>query len=213
MAINKVVLQNADGTADTLIDLTGDTVSPEVLAKGVTAHGADGEVIVGEGEGHVSVNLDENGDIFVSGKGGLINNNNNTEEYHKIWEYIRETTDDPVTSLEEEINLKDYKEFIIYTSCGGEAVGRIGLSIILPLYGNGYRSASGIRDFNMGAWSSQWFQVKILEILPSGKYIAIDNSKAVPLYWQGSSTYIDGGVKFSAPENTTAKFEIRIYAK
>jgi hypothetical protein len=42
MAINKVVY---DG--DTLVDLTSDTVTPETLAKGYTAHGADGEAIVG----------------------------------------------------------------------------------------------------------------------------------------------------------------------
>lgn len=45
MAINKVVY---DG--NTLVDLTGDTVIPEVLSKGYTAHGADGEPIVGLGE-------------------------------------------------------------------------------------------------------------------------------------------------------------------
>ena len=42
MAVNKV----AFGT-NTLIDLTGDSVTPETLAEGVTAHGADGNVIVG----------------------------------------------------------------------------------------------------------------------------------------------------------------------
>lgn len=42
MAINKVVYGG-----DTLVDLTSDTVTPETLAKGYTAHGADGEPIVG----------------------------------------------------------------------------------------------------------------------------------------------------------------------
>lgn len=42
MANSKIVF---GGTV--LIDLTADTVEPEVLLKGVTAHGADGEPIVG----------------------------------------------------------------------------------------------------------------------------------------------------------------------
>lgn len=44
MGVNKVVY---DG--DTLIDLTGDTVTSESLAEGVTAHAANGERIVGTG--------------------------------------------------------------------------------------------------------------------------------------------------------------------
>ncbi|MFR8011274.1 MAG: phage baseplate protein [Clostridia bacterium] len=42
MAINKIVY---DG--DTLIDLTGDTVTPETLAEGATAHNKSGEQIIG----------------------------------------------------------------------------------------------------------------------------------------------------------------------
>lgn len=42
MAVNKVVY---DGS--TLIDLTEDTVTPETLAEGVTAHAASGETIIG----------------------------------------------------------------------------------------------------------------------------------------------------------------------
>lgn len=46
MAVNKVVYNTENG-AETLIDLTGDTVTPETLAVGATAHNASGEVIVG----------------------------------------------------------------------------------------------------------------------------------------------------------------------
>lgn len=42
MAVNKVVLNG-----ETLIDLTGDTVTPDKLLKGVVAHNAKGEIIVG----------------------------------------------------------------------------------------------------------------------------------------------------------------------
>lgn len=42
MAVNKVIYGG-----DTLVDLTGDTVTAETLADGVTAHNAKGETIVG----------------------------------------------------------------------------------------------------------------------------------------------------------------------
>lgn len=42
MAVNKVVYDN-----NTLIDLTNDTVTPQTLASGTTAHAADGTVITG----------------------------------------------------------------------------------------------------------------------------------------------------------------------
>lgn len=42
MAVNKVIY-----AGDTLIDLTGDSVTPETLAQGVTAHDASGKLIVG----------------------------------------------------------------------------------------------------------------------------------------------------------------------
>ena len=47
MGVSKVVVNNADGTRNVLVDLTGDTVTASSLAAGVTAHGADGELIVG----------------------------------------------------------------------------------------------------------------------------------------------------------------------
>ena len=44
MAVSKVELANGE----VLIDLTNDSVTAETLAEGVTAHGADGEPIVGK---------------------------------------------------------------------------------------------------------------------------------------------------------------------
>lgn len=46
MGVNKIVLNKSDG-AETLIDLTEDTVTPETLEEGITAHNAAGERIVG----------------------------------------------------------------------------------------------------------------------------------------------------------------------
>ena len=47
MGISKVEINNADGTKNVLVDLTGDTVTVDTLAEGVTAHGADGELVTG----------------------------------------------------------------------------------------------------------------------------------------------------------------------
>ncbi len=46
MAVNKVVMNTENGE-ETLIDLTSDTVTPETLAEGETAHNAAGEEITG----------------------------------------------------------------------------------------------------------------------------------------------------------------------
>lgn len=47
MAINRIDLRTDDGF-ETLINLTGDTVTKESLVQGMTAHGANGEILVGE---------------------------------------------------------------------------------------------------------------------------------------------------------------------
>ena len=74
MANNKVVL--SDGT--TLIDLTRDTVTAASLYAGKTAHGNNGEPIVGEAVGYEhdtgSVAFDLESDVFASPlKGDLTN--------------------------------------------------------------------------------------------------------------------------------------------
>lgn len=47
MGVSKVEINNSDGTKNVLVDLTGDTVTANDLAEGITAHGADGEEITG----------------------------------------------------------------------------------------------------------------------------------------------------------------------
>lgn len=46
MGVNKVVMNTPNGE-ETLIDLTGDSVTPETLPEGITAHDASGEPIIG----------------------------------------------------------------------------------------------------------------------------------------------------------------------
>lgn len=47
MAYNKFLLENADGSQQVLLDLTGDTVVENTLVKGVTAHDKFGNSITG----------------------------------------------------------------------------------------------------------------------------------------------------------------------
>lgn len=68
MAVNKVVLGD-----DTLIDLTADSVTPDKLFKGITAHNMKGESIVGTMEGGSSPEPSDNtAVIFADYDGNLI---------------------------------------------------------------------------------------------------------------------------------------------
>ena len=69
MAVNKVSI---NGT--TVLDLTADTVTPETLSMGVTAHNAAGELITGThiepvtyytGEDEPSSDLGNDGDLYL----------------------------------------------------------------------------------------------------------------------------------------------------
>ena len=68
MAVNKVIFG-----AETLIDLTGDTVAPEVLLAGYTAHDASGEPLTGgvtvniyyTGSSVPSSSFGNDGDLFL----------------------------------------------------------------------------------------------------------------------------------------------------
>lgn len=46
MPVSKITIKTPNGE-ETLIDLTNDSVTPETLAEGVTAHNATGELIRG----------------------------------------------------------------------------------------------------------------------------------------------------------------------
>lgn len=69
MAVNKVSINGM-----TVLDLTADTVTPETLSVGVTAHNAAGELITGThiepvtyytGEDEPSSDLGNDGDIYL----------------------------------------------------------------------------------------------------------------------------------------------------
>ena len=68
MAVNKVVLGD-----QTLIDLTADSVTPDKLSKGITAHNMKGESIVGTMEGGSTPEpTDNTAVIFADYDGSLI---------------------------------------------------------------------------------------------------------------------------------------------
>lgn len=63
MAVNKVIY---DG--NTLIDLTGDSVTPETLMTGITAHNRAGKAISGRLQA-VKLTVDSNGNGTLTGAG------------------------------------------------------------------------------------------------------------------------------------------------
>lgn len=74
MGVSKVEINNADGTKNVLVDLTGDTVTADMLAKGVTAHGADGELITGAMQAGIDTSdADATADDIVSPKTAYVN--------------------------------------------------------------------------------------------------------------------------------------------
>ena len=106
MAINKVQITTENGVR-TLVDLTGDTVTPETLAEGVTAHDASGEIIVGtmrSGEDLEAV-LTEQAELIdtlqatlnhkASGEGGVVD----TRFKALIENTLTEIDDDTITSI------------------------------------------------------------------------------------------------------------------
>jgi hypothetical protein len=100
MAVNHVNLSSGEE----LIDLRHDTVTKDVLLKGYTAHGADGEPIVGEYEPESDVvasgscgenatwTLYSDGRFIISGTGSTIDmtyeNYKNSEWYSKYWDDV-----------------------------------------------------------------------------------------------------------------------------
>lgn len=87
MGISKIVYGER-----TLLDLTGDTVTAETMMQGVTAHGADGEIITGTmsgGGASGKITLSEStptasdgavGDVWIVGSGGMVDSRNVTFE-------------------------------------------------------------------------------------------------------------------------------------
>lgn len=60
--VNKITYYGRD-----LIDLTGDTVTPDKLFKGIIAHSASGSTITGTAEVTIAIESNETGFVIPSG--------------------------------------------------------------------------------------------------------------------------------------------------
>lgn len=90
MGYNKFIKKEADNTLTVLLDLSGDTVSPDTLLEGITAHDKRGEAIIGTHRAilnsciesyTVNVEADINaGDFveFINASGEITSNPDNT---------------------------------------------------------------------------------------------------------------------------------------
>lgn len=119
MAVNKVVRNTVNG-AETLIDLTEDSITPEALASGVTAHDKRGEKITGtftlQNELSEQDSLIEQIKTALAGKiagGGGGETPDERDKYQRV-EYI--------ISAEEETYPYIITDFIADNSCGLEIV-------------------------------------------------------------------------------------------
>jgi hypothetical protein len=80
MGLNKFITKKGR----VLLDLTEDTVTPETLGKGVTAHDRSGEPIVGTNEGGLPIEISTADEMTA-----LLS----TAEVGAIYKYTGETTD------------------------------------------------------------------------------------------------------------------------
>lgn len=81
MGVNKVTLNDSINGEEVVLDLTGDTIKPEHLDKGITAHDASGEPIVGTrkvliasgnyGE-NITWEIHNDGKLVVNGSGDMV---------------------------------------------------------------------------------------------------------------------------------------------
>lgn len=108
MAVNKV-----EYGGRTLIDLTSDTVTPQTLVKGATAHAADGSIITGENPG-------ASGDMLKSqyDKTGSVLSAGGIDAYSAdaVYSDPAETTPETILNTTEEVLRKVYPVGAIYMS-------------------------------------------------------------------------------------------------
>ena len=97
----------------TLIDLTSDTVTPQTLVKGATAHAADGSIITGENHGASGDMLksDYDPESAVQEAGGIAAYVDGT-----IYSDDSETTPENILSTTEEVLRKVYPVGAVYMS-------------------------------------------------------------------------------------------------
>lgn len=182
MAVNKIVI-NKDGAEETLIDLSGDTVTAETLPVGVTAHNAQGEQIVGtmvQSSGFhvgdilttVRTDMDDtwllcNGDTII------------TEEYSELAKFLPQL---PIGW--ESVDFSDY----------------INRSLTCAIYANGYYVIGGVhydaeaetycaRIAYSASKDGEW---TVKDIGQASDGLSVDCITYANGYWVVGGTYLDG---------------------
>lgn len=148
MAVNKV-----DLNGETVLDLTGDTVTPETLNKGVTAHNAAGEQIAGTQVPVVTVNditPDDTGNVALTGGDIPMSSSDSTTLAAKI-----AAKQSPTQNLDAETELADGDSFPFYDASASSNKRTLWSNIVtklknlfLPLAGGTMTGAITIQGTN-----------------------------------------------------------------
>ena len=203
MAVNKVVINTANGE-ETLIDLTRDTVTPETLAAGVTAHDASGKLITGEAL------IPGGGFIYPDGAFAPVTSFTDGKQYalvatiDGVRRYLNNTTFNDWTMNATEItiseNTGDYVIFsatpVLFTAVAS------GNGFLLQ---NGSNYLSGNKDngsaLRVNATQAVWtVDTSETASLEEGKYIPKEDANAVWLFTEYKG--YNWTIKFEANNNS-----------
>lgn len=174
MAVNKVILGD-----QTLIDLTADSVTPDKLSKGITAHNMKGESIVGtmEGGSIPSEPSDNTAVIFADYDGNLIDT--------WTWDEVASKTALPTPPTHSGLVFEGWNWTLadIQTDTTGQVI----------TVGPYYHTASGLTEID----------IKIDEV--TGKYVAwaLYDSTYNSIDW-GDGSSVTSGVDY--PEHTYSNY-------
>lgn len=141
MAINKVIYQG-----DVLVDLTQDTVTPETLLEGVTAHAQNGEIITGTACVGSEVNLQ---DKTVTTNGSVT-----ADEGYTGLGTVTVNVPDPDLIDIAAGEITENGEYVIETPEGYDGIGKVTATIAVPtptyeVYAGEYEELGGLINFTV----------------------------------------------------------------